>query len=201
MVPEPMDVLVVHAHPNPESLNRAIVDAAVRGLERAGHSVTPIDLYGDGFDPRMTTAERRAYESGEPILDEQVRRYAEAVRSADALVFVYPTWWFGLPAVTKGFLERVLVPGVAFELDPVTRRVRPGLKRVRRLVGITTYGSPRIAMRLAGDPGRRTIARTVRLACHPACRRKWLGLHAVDTASAEERAAFLARVEREMERL
>ncbi len=58
-----------------------------------------------------------------PICSEQVRRYAELVTNAEALIFVYPTWWWGLPAMLKGWLERVLVPGVAFVIDPRNHKV------------------------------------------------------------------------------
>ncbi len=195
-----MVVLVVHAHPDPDSLGAALARAAVEGLRDAGRQVELVDLYADRFDPRMTADERRAYESDAPILDPTVQRYAELLGRADTVVFVYPTWWFGMPAILKGFLDRVFVEGVAFRLDPRTRKVRPGLTHVRRLVGITTYGSPRAYVRFFGDPGRRTVARTIRPMCGVRCRVRWFGLHAVDTATAEERQAFIDRVRREVAR-
>ena len=57
-------------------------------------------------------------------------------------MFVYPTWWSGLPAILKGWLERVMVPGVGFRFDERTHKVRPGLGQVRHIIGISTYGSP-----------------------------------------------------------
>ena len=69
-----------------------------------------------------------------------VERYAGIVKQAEALVFVYPTWWSTMPAILKGWLERVMVPGVGFVLDE-KQHVRRGLKQVRRIVGISTYGS------------------------------------------------------------
>lgn len=195
-----MVVLVVHAHPDPDSLGAALAHAAVEGFRDAGRQVELVDLYADGFDPRMRTDERRAYESGSPILDLAVQRYADLLGRADTIVFVYPTWWFGMPAILKGFLDRVFVDGVAFRLDPRTRTVRPGLTHVRRLVGITTYGSPRSYVRFFGDPGRRTVARTIRPMCGVRCRVRWFGLHAVDTATVEERQAFLTRVRTEVAR-
>ena len=127
-----MRVLVVHAHPSPTSFSRALSDAAETALIGAGHAVTVLHLYEEGFRAAMSAEERRAYETPSPILDADVARHAELVRSHDALVFVYPTWWAGQPAVMKGWLERVLVPGVAFRLDPDTGRVEAGLRHVRR---------------------------------------------------------------------
>lgn len=191
-----MRILVVFAHPVPTSFNGAVRDVAVAALAAAGHNVDQIDLYADGFDPRMSTDERLAYETLQPILDPRIAAYVERVRAAEGLVFVYPTWWWGLPAILKGWLERVLVPGVGFVLDPATNKVRPGLGQVRQVVGISTYGSSRIAMRIFSDAGRRTILRSVRLlAPLRSCRSSWLALYAMDRIGDDERRAFLARVD------
>ena len=192
-----MRALIVFAHPEPTSFNGSVRDAAVAALVAAGREVDVIDLYADRFDPRMTTEERLAYETPHPILDPQIEDYVARVRRADALVFIYPTWWWGLPAILKGWLERVLVPGVGFVLDPTTNKVRPGLDHVRRVVGISTYGSSRSAMRIFSDAGRRTILRSVRLlAPLRRCRSTWLALYDMDHATDTERRAFISHVER-----
>ena len=192
-----MRYLVIHAHPDPESFSRAVRDATVASLTRSGHVVDVIDLYADGFDPRMTEAERLAYETQTPILDPAVADYARRLQSAEGLVFVYPTWWWGLPAILKGWLERVLVPGVGFVLDPTTNKVKPGLGHLRRVIGITTYGSSQLSTRIFNDAGRRVIMRCVRvLAPLLRCRTTWLALYRMDTASAADRDAFLRRVDR-----
>ena len=196
-----MNVLVVHAHPSPTSFNRALYETAVRALERGGHAVGAIDLYGEGYEARLSAEERRAYHGDDPIVADEVARHAALVRRAEALVFVYPTWWGGLPAILKGWLERTLVPGVGFTFDPVTHEVRRGLTNVRRIVGITTYGSSRAYVTAMGDGGRRTLNRTLRLVCHRLCRTRWLALGRLDTASVDDRLAFLDRVERSLAKL
>src|SRR5215468_7336099 len=120
-----MRVLVVHAHPSPTSFSRALADAAEGALQERGHEVTVLHLDDERFRPAMSAAERVAYETDTPILDPQVARHAELLRVSDALLFVYPTWWAAQPAILKGWLERVFVPGVAFSLDPETNKVRP----------------------------------------------------------------------------
>ena len=190
------------AHPVPTSFNGAVRDQAVTALVAAGHQVDQIDLYADGFDPRMSTEERLAYETPHPILDPRIDAYVRQVRAADGLVFIYPTGWWGLPAILKGWLERVLVPGVGFVLDPATNKVRPGLDQVRHVVGISTYGSTQTAMRIFHDAGRRTILRSVRLlAPLRRCRSTWLGLYGMDRASDADRNAFLTRVASAMQGL
>jgi NAD(P)H dehydrogenase (quinone) len=193
-----VQVLVVHAHPDSDSYSTALRDAAVRGLEKAGHDVTVLDLYAEAFVPAMSAAEQRAYESGDPISDGQVAAHANLLRSANALVFVYPTWWFGMPAIMKGWLERVFVPGVAFHLDDRTNKVRSGLRNITHLVGITTTGSPRWQVRLLGDTGRWTVKRTTRLLASWRCRTTWLALDRLDSRPDEHRRAFLDKVENRM---
>jgi putative NADPH-quinone reductase len=189
-----MRVLVVHAHPSAASFSRSLADAAEAALRDAGHEVTVLHLDDERFRPAMSAAERIAYETDEPILDPQVARHAELVRASDALLFVYPTWWAAQPAVLKGWLERVLVPGVGFTLDPRTNKVRPGLRHVCRLGLITTYGSSRLYVWLLGDPGRRIIMRAVRILCRRRCRRTVLGLYGMDTSTPAQRERFLHTV-------
>lgn len=195
-----MNVLVVCAHPVRESLTMAAAEAAERGCTRGGHTVTRLDLYDLGFRPAMSLEERRAYDSEEPLLDPQAAEHAALVGDADVLVFVYPTWWSGLPAILKGWLERVLVPGVAFVFGE-DGKVRPGMSHVKRIVGISTYGSPWTVVKLLQDGGRRTLLRALHMSCGLRTRTTWLGLYAVDTAGAADRAAFLDRVEHTMSRI
>jgi NAD(P)H dehydrogenase (quinone) len=191
-----MDALVVVAHPCGESLTHAAAAAAVRGLERAGNAVEVLDLYALGFRAAMSPEERAAYHGDTPILDPMVAHHAEMVRTATCLTFVYPTWWSTMPAILKGWFERVMAPGVAFVFDAETHEVRPGLRQVRHLVGISTYGSPRSYVAAVNDNGRRTINRSLRVSTGFRTRTHWLGLYAVDSSTPEDRSRFLDRVER-----
>jgi NAD(P)H dehydrogenase (quinone) len=191
-----MRALVVHAHPSEESFSAALLAAATGALREAGHDVATIDLYAERFDAVMSADERRAYHSDRPVLDAAVGRHAELLRWADMLVFVYPTWWMGLPAILKGWLERVLVPGVAFHFDEHTHRVVGDLRHIRRIVGITTYGASWPAVKLYNDAGRRTLLRALAMLCRRPCRRTWLAMYRVDSADAAARIAFVQRVER-----
>lgn len=192
-----MRALVVHAHPDPDSFSRALRSAVERGLAAAGHDVDVIDLYAEDFVAAMTEEERRAYSGDSPIRSDHVARHAELVKRAEALVFVYPTWWWGMPAIMKGWLDRVLVPGVAFTLGE-GRRPTPGLRHVRRLVGVSTYGASRLEMRFFNDSGRRTIARTIRMLTRRRARTTWLAMYRLDQASERERRSFLDTVEAKM---
>lgn len=195
-----MHVLVVLAHPNTDSFNHAVAQRAVETLTNDGHEVQLLDLYALGWKAAMSTDERTAYHTDNPVLDPLVASHVALLRQADALVFVYPTWWSSMPAILKGWLERVMVPGVAFVFDEAGK-VQSALTHIQRIVGISTYGSPRRYVRAINDNGRRTLTRALRLTCGLRTRCRWLDLYAIDTASAEARAAFLKRVERRMRAL
>ena len=195
-----MRVVVVVAHPDPDSFNHAIASTAIASLTSAGHAVTVIDLYAEEFRAAMSHDERQAYHSDRPLLDPMTERHAGIVKRAEALVFVYPTWWSTLPAILKGWLERVMVPGVGFVFDE-NQRVRRGLTDVRRIVGISTYGATRLYVTILTDNGRRTLMRALRLNTALATRRSWLALYEVDNRSLDQRQAFLKRVDRKMRSL
>jgi putative NADPH-quinone reductase len=193
--------LVVVAHPCPDSFCHALADVAEGALSAGGAHLDRIDLYAEGFDAAMTRAERAAYHTDDPILDDQVRRHTALLTAADTLVFAYPTWWAGPPAILKGWLERVMVPGVGFVFDDRTGRVKPGLPQVRRIVGLSTYGSPWWSVKLMHDNGRRLLTRALRMSCGWRARPTWLGLYAIDSSTTEEREAFITRVDRVMRAL
>ncbi len=105
-----MRVLVIYAHPDPDSLNGAIHREILTALSAAGHEVDDIDLYAEGFDPVLSAEERRDY--FEPDLNRaRVADYAARIEAAEGLVFCFPTWCLGPPAILKGFFDRVMVPG------------------------------------------------------------------------------------------
>jgi NAD(P)H dehydrogenase (quinone) len=190
-----MRALVLVAHPDQESLCHAAARRAITGLERAGHHVDVIDLYALGYRAAMSLEERLAYETDDPISDPLVAEHAALLKRAQILVFVYPTWWSGLPAVLRGWLERTMVPGVGFHLDERTNKVRPGLRHVRRIVGISTWGSPRPYAWIVNDNGRRVLSRALRMSCGLRARTRWVACYGLDRPDPDRRVAFLDRVE------
>jgi putative NADPH-quinone reductase len=104
-----MRILLVYCHPVPESFCASIRDTAVRALEQNGHEVDLLDLYAEGFDPVMPADERRHYNEMK-LADHPFPAHAKRLQAAEGLLFVYPTWWYGLPAMLKGWLDRVWTP-------------------------------------------------------------------------------------------
>lgn len=190
-----MRAVVIVANPNPTSFSHAIAARVQLGLESSGHQVTVHDLYAEGFRAAMTAEEREAYHGNLPVVDPLVAEHIADLQDAHTLVFVYPTWWSSVPAILKGWFERVMVPGVGFVFNE-QNKVRPGLTNVQRLVGITTYGSPWRYIKTINDNGRRTIKRALRLSTGWGTRSRWLPLYGMDTLSAAKRERFLDKVEK-----
>lgn len=195
-----MRVLVVHAHPLATSFNRALFELTCTTLAARGHIVEGLDLYAAGFDPVLDAAGRRNYEAhganARPVAAE-----LERLARCDALVFVYPTWWYSQPAILKGWLDRVLVPHVCFRMPEPGRPIGPRLTHIQVLGGISTYGAPWWFTRWVGDPGRRILMRGIKPLMHPRCRTIWCALYRMDSVDAAGRERFERRVCRTLERL
>lgn len=187
-----MRVLVVYAHPNPESFGAALHEAAVAGLRRGGHEVDDCDLYAEGFEPVLSREERIDYL--DPARNgRSVAGYIERLRAAEALVLCFPVWNFGYPAMLKGYFDRVFLPGVSFKL--VEGQARPSLWNIRRLAAVTTYGATRWRAMLMGDPPRKLVCRSLRAVCHPAARLGYQAHYDMNRSTQESRERFLRRIE------
>ncbi len=106
-----MQVLVVLGHPSPASLNHAIAEHVVSTLQDNGHSVIFHDLYADKFDAILPDREIPKGAALDPVL----QRYCDELANADGIVIVHPNWWGQPPAILKGWIDRVVRPGVAYE--------------------------------------------------------------------------------------
>ena len=195
-----MRAVVVYCNPNPQSFSAHLRDTAVAGLEARGAEVKVRDLYGAGFDPVMGREERAGYHTkGENEIP--VAEDLALLKWCDTVVFVYPTWWFGLPAMLKGWLDRVLVPYATFKLPDETGPMRPELQNVTTMAAITTCGATWFQSKFVGEPGRRTLLRGMRFICHPRCRTRYAALYRIDTSTAEQRTRYAADVARLISRL
>ena len=186
-----MNIVVVLGHPSADSYCAAIFDAIISALEaQSAHSVTAIRLADEKFITAMSSAERAAYETDAPLISDETKRHAEVLKQAEALVFVYPTWWSGLPAQLKGWLDRVFVLGVAFRFNN-NGKIRPNMQNVRYIIGISTYGSPWRYVKLINDNGRRTLTRAIRMSTGLRTRTMWCGIYALDTCTQHQREKFI----------
>lgn len=196
-----MRALVIFCHPTGDSFNGAIRDVVLARLAAAGAEIRLRDLYAEGFQPVLTGAEWQGY-ANSPGNRAPVADQCRDLLWCDTLIFIYPTWWGGLPAMLKGWLDRVLLPGVAFQMpDAAHKNLRPGLRHIARLGVFTTCGSSWLQSLLAGQPGRRQVQRGVGWLCKPLLRKAFLAQYRMDASTPDRRARHLARLARSVDRL
>lgn len=141
-----MRVFIVYAHPRTDSFNAALLGAFVAGLRDVGHEPDVGDLYAEGFDPRLSSDELA--HTGTGAQEPKVRAWQERLLAAEGLAFIFPIWWFGPPAILKGFVDRIFEENVAFRFR-ATGLVEGLLPQKRALV-LTTTGSSALLYRTFG---------------------------------------------------
>ena len=134
-----MRVLVIFAHPLEDSCGAALRDVVIRSLKGGGHTVDLCDLYREAFDPVLSVRERQTYRDTASNT-ENVTEHVHRLRQAEGVVFVFPSWWYGMPAILKGYFDRVWLPGVAFDFGP--QAILPLLTNIRLFGVVTTTGAP-----------------------------------------------------------
>ena len=152
-----MKHLIIYAHPNPESLNYQFRQTVENVLQQHGHAVVVRDLYALGFNPVLSLADMQGQRQG--TVDAEVKREQEFISWADAITFIYPIWWTGMPAVMKGYIDRVFSYGFAYRYD---QGVQKGLLAGKTAYIINSHGKSKAeyeatgmdtALRLTSDSG------------------------------------------------
>lgn len=191
-----MNILVVFAHPNPESFNGTVCQRVCTQLTEQGHQIDLLDLYQNGFEPCMSRAERLIYMERDKNI-ETVEAYVKQLQWADALVLVYPTWWMGPPAILKGWFDRVWLPHVVAEFSK--GKVQPKLTNIKKIMVITTQGASKWRMRLAMNPPKLMLKASLK-ACTCCKGITWLALYSMDKATDSKRKEFLITIKNKIAR-
>ena len=196
-----MRALIVYAHPRDGSFNEAIRDIILQRLQGYGVEIRMRDLYDEAFNPVMDKLQLENYQDhlqNKAGLEE----YVEDLLWCNMLIFVYPTWWYGLPAILKGWIDRVFLPGIAFHMPSGHKKnISPGLKHITRLAIFTTCGASWWLTQFVGSPGKRTILRGVGLLCARHCKTVYLAHYLMDSSTEESRSAHLKKVARKLDSL
>ena len=132
-----MKYLIVYAHPNPKSFNHAELEVIEQALKEAGHETRVRDLYAQNFNPVLAAPDFEAMAKGE--LPSDILQEQEHIKWADALVFVHPVWWASMPAMLKGYIDRVFLKGFAYDYGE--NGVIPLLKG-KKAYAFCTTGTP-----------------------------------------------------------
>jgi NAD(P)H dehydrogenase (quinone) len=189
-----MRFLVLYAHPLADSYDAAIHRSVLESLRGAGHEVDDCDLYAENFNPVLPREQREAYE--DTVRNQQgVEAHVARLRNCQGLVFVFPVWSHGMPAILKGYIDRVWVPGVAFNI--VGGKSIPALQHIQHYAAVNTYGAAWWLHNLIfGNPNKRVLMRGLRSLVAPAARTLWLAQYSMDRINEAQRQSFLARVKR-----
>jgi NAD(P)H dehydrogenase (quinone) len=118
-----MHALIVVAHPDPKSLTQRVAAHLAEGVSISNHSVEIADLAAEGFDPRFTAADIALYHRQVPPPADVASEQARIDRS-DALVLVYPVYWWSMPGLLKGWIDRVFANGWAYDESPNAKLVK-----------------------------------------------------------------------------
>ncbi|MDD2284750.1 MAG: NAD(P)H-dependent oxidoreductase [Paludibacter sp.] len=190
-----MRVVIIFNHPYEGSYCNAILNAVTKGLQKARHEIDLIHLDKEGFNPVMTAADLKAFKDRKPI-DPMVIEYKQRLDNADHLVFIFPIWWELMPALTKGFIDKVIFPGVAYDYRPSGNGMVPLLKNLKSVTVITTMNAPSIVYRLLfGNAIQRAVVRGTFWKIGYK-NRKWINLGMVKMVSDKKRKKWLVRLEK-----
>jgi len=146
-----MRISIILAHPNPRSFNHAIAQAAIARLEQNSHVVTLHDLYAERFDPILAHDEI----SRDTMLPDDVAAHCQEITTVDGIVIIHPNWWGQPPAILKGWVDRVLRPGVAYQFleGDQGEGIPEGLLKARAAIVFNTSNTPNDReLAVFGDP-------------------------------------------------
>lgn len=190
-----MRCLVVVAHPIADSLCHSLARFTIQALTEAGHEVQLENLYETEFSPSLTVSERRSYYDP-PFDSSTIQSQIDRLLSAEALVLVFPTWWFGFPAILKGWFDRVWAPGIAYDHATDLGPIKPRLHNLRRALAITSLGSPWWVDRLLlWQPVKRVLETALLGTCAPACQFEMLSLYKAERLSIKDIKVFCSRIQ------
>jgi len=127
--------LIIYAHPNENSLNHQLLTTVIETLESRNQEIVVRDLYATGFDPVLSLADMQGQRMGKVADDIQVEQ--DYISWAEQITFIYPIWWTGLPAMMKGYIDRVFSYGFAYRYD---QGIQKGLLTGKKAVILNTHG-------------------------------------------------------------
>ena len=192
-----MRFLVLFCHPSQKSFSAALYNSTCTALQKAGHEIRKINLYKENFDPKLSLDEWNSYLDETHKNIKNLKQHVESLLWAEGLIFIFPTWMYGPPALLKGWLERVWLPDVAFEISSGKQNIPKGkLKHIRRFCVVTTSGSPRWWLWFIGNPGKSMLFKGYRILFNKFCKYKWLQLHDMNHSTSVDRKKFLDKVSR-----
>ncbi len=191
-----MKTVIVFNHPYEGSYCNAVLDSVTRGLRTANHDIDLIYLDKDGFNPVMTAEDLKAFRDKKPI-DPKVIEYKNRLEKADHVVFIFPIWWELMPAMMKGFIDKVIFPGVAYDyVNGSNTKMKPLLTNIKGVTVVTTMNTPRVLYRLVFGNAVKKALMTGTFWKLGYKNRKWISFNMVKQVSDEKRKLWLEQIEK-----
>ncbi|QND63448.1 NAD(P)H-dependent oxidoreductase [Mesorhizobium loti] len=194
-----MKVNVIYAHPLTDSYHASLHKRVVRTLRARGDEVIDFDLHQMNFNPVMQAEERRGH-FDPSLVPAELQIYIDALRWAEACVLCFPTWWSGMPAILKGYFDRVWRLGVAYDLPADGGTIKPALLNIRRMGVVTTCGSPWYTEIYMQNPSKKVLLRGLKTMCGRSIKHLYLTGYSIEGISSERREMFARHVERKFEK-
>lgn len=180
--------LLIWVHPVPDSYSAALRDVA---MNAPAEQPEVIDLYRSGFEPAYLSSNQN------PELNQKLLSQHKAeITAAEELLFVYPTWWDGLPAILKSWLEQIF-PG-ALDDTAGQQHAKQILSNIKLLTVVTTHGSSRWVNFVQGQAGRHILDRSLKSLCPDDSKFRWIALYKIDRLSDSQRRNFLKKTARKL---
>ncbi|WP_460048579.1 NAD(P)H-dependent oxidoreductase [Sessilibacter sp. MAH2] len=193
-----MNCLMVVAHPLDNSLCKFLAQKSVEHLESKGYQVTVKDLYREEFNPVLTTSERKSY-YGPQFDSEALGQDLAQLKNAQSLVILFPTWWFGFPAILKGWFDRVWAPGYAYQHAADFGPIAPKLTHLKEVKVITTLGSPWwVDFFILRRPVRRILKTALVGTCTKNCSFTMLSLYSSERLTQSKVENFVRKIEKKL---
>lgn len=182
---------IIYAHPYEQSFNHAILQRIRELLESKGEAYKLIDLYSDGFNPAYTKEELALFNQGK-ALDPLVLHYQEILKKTGRLIFIFPIWWADMPAIVKGFEDKVFLKTLAY--NPTPTGIKGCLTQIREAVVITTSTAPTWYLKFfCGNViGKTMIGHTLKGIGVGSGR--WINFGGMDKSTAQARQSFLDKL-------
>lgn len=186
--------LIVYAHPYAGSFNHAVLTAVRQTLEREKVTYDVIDLYQEQFNPIYTTHELKLFHTGQTD-DPQVTAYLAKLRQANQIIFITPVWWNDLPAMLKGFIDKVMKEGPGLSHVVTKTGVKGLLTNLEQAYVLTTSTSPTFYLKLFGGNAIKRIL--IRQTLHQLGVKHghWVNFGGITSSSLKRRQRYLAKVE------
>ncbi|HEL1618752.1 TPA: NAD(P)H-dependent oxidoreductase [Streptococcus suis] len=190
-----MKTTIVYNHPYEKSYNHAILEASIAGAQKAVSQVQVIDLDAEKFNPVMTSEDLLGFVKHQQV-DPQAQAYTKHIGESDHLILIFPIWWELMPAMMKGFIDKVIFPGAFYDYKPNGYSMQVRHEKLKTITIITTMNTPKFLYRLIyGNAIKNALVKGTfqKTGCKDV---KWMSYNMVKMVDDRKRKSWLEQIEK-----